>query len=237
MDEAGVHTAYREHEALRSGPLCGFFDGDIIEFARREVAATVGLDTGARFFLAGGAFKSLLTGVPPRDLDLWAPSERDRELLIDALCSRGARRSAPRPFADGFELTGRLIEIPHKVDPTTLPERLGHFDIGLSAVGVEHRPDGQWSAVIHPLAIESARRRQVLLLKPLVNWKYALTTLERMRRYGRELGFSVPPEEEAELWRVFESQPDKIRAEMIERYRRTGIGGFGVMEEVACQFP
>lgn len=50
---------------------------DVIEFARREVARTVGLGSGARFFLAGGAFKSLLTGRPPRDLDLWAPSVED----------------------------------------------------------------------------------------------------------------------------------------------------------------
>lgn len=236
-DDAGVSTAYRDHQTLRVAPLCALEACDVIEFARREIAATVGLDTGARFFLAGGAFKSLLTGLPPQDLDLWAPSERDRELLIDALRTRGARPASPRPFADAFELAGRLIEIPHKVEPATLSERLGHFDIGLSSVGVEHRPEGHWSAVIHPLAIESTHRRQVLLLKPLVNWKYALATLERMRRYARELGFSVPPEEEAEVWRVFEAQPDGVRSGMVERYRRCAAGGFGVMRELECRFP
>jgi broad specificity phosphatase PhoE len=236
-DGKGVHAAYRDREALRAEPLCSFADGDVIEFARREVAATVGLDTEARVFLAGGAFKSLLTGRPPRDLDLWAPSERDRCLLIEALRARGAQPAGPQPFADAFELAGRMIEISHKIEPTTLPERLAHFDIGLSAVGVEHRPDGQWSAMVHPLAIESARRREVRLLKPLVNWKYTLTTLERMRRYARELGFSVPSEEEADIWRVFEAQTDEFREGMIDRYRRTASGGFGLVEEVACRFP
>lgn len=233
----GIHVAYRDGKTVRTGPLCSFNESDVVEFARREVAATVGLGTKARFFLAGGAFKSLLTGHPARDLDLWVPSERDRGLLIDALQARGARPAVRQPFADVFELAGRVIEIPHKVEPAKLDERLSQFDIGLSAVGVEHRSDGEWSALIHPLAIESIRRREIRLIIPLVNWKYALATLERMRRYARELGFSVPEEEEAEIWRVFEAQPLELRLGMVDRYRRSASGGFGVTEEVARFIP
>jgi broad specificity phosphatase PhoE len=233
----GVHAAYRDEAAIRPAPLCSLAEDDVAEFARREIAATVGLDSGAHFFLAGGAFKSLLTGRPPRDLDLWAPSERDRNLLLAALRDRGARPAGARPFADAFELAGRVVEVPHKTEPDTLSERLARFDIGLSAVGVEHRPNGEWSVMVHPLALDSIRRREVRLLKPLVNWKYVLTTLERMRRYAEELSFSVPAEEEAEVWRVFEAQDAELRAGLIERYRRTGSGGFGIMEEVACRFP
>lgn len=234
--ERGVHCAYRDSEAVEPWPLCGLTDTDVIEFARREIAKTVGFDTGARFFLAGGAFKSLLTGCPPRDLNLWVPSEHDRTLLVDALRSRGARSVGTRVFVDAFEAGGRVLEISHATNPETLAERLAFFDIGLSAVGVEHCPDGDWSAMVHPLALESIRRREVLLLKPLVNWKYVLSTLERIRRYALELDFSVPHEEEAEIWRVFEAQDAKLRFELIERYRRTGLGGFGVMEEVASRF-
>ena len=43
-----------------------------------------------------------------------------------------------------------------------------------------------------------------------MNGKFALSTLERMRRYADELGYTVPAEEEAEVWRVFESQPEDI---------------------------
>lgn len=235
--EGGVHAAYRDEEAVHPGSLCGLAEADVVEFARREIAATVGLDSGARFFLAGGAFKSLLTGRPPRDLDLWAASDHDRALLIEALRDRGARVAAPGPFADVFELAGRVVEVPRKTAPGTLSERLARFDIGLSAVGVEHEPDGKWSALVHPLALESVRRREVRLLRPLVNWKYALTTLERMRRYGVELGFSVPREMEDQVWRVFEAQDAEMRGGMIERYRNTGAGGFGVMEELAGRFP
>ena len=110
-------------------------------------------------------------------------------------------------------------------------ERAGHAATAVTG------PDGRWQARIHPLAIESLRRREVLLLKPLVNWKYALATLERMRRYADELGWAIPPDEEAEVWRTFEAQSPETRAGMVDRYRRTGHGGFGVSEEVACRFP
>lgn len=235
--DEGVVSAYRGDEALHSGPLTGFGEFDVVEFARREIAATVGLDSDARFFLAGGAFKSLLTGRPPRDLDIWAPSERDRTKLVAALQSRGARPVGARPFSDVFEIAGRIVDVPHKTAPNTLAERLARFDIGLSAVGVEHRPNDEWSTIVHPIALESLRRREVRLLTPLVNWRFGLTTLERMRRYAAELSFSVPEEDETDVWRMFEAQAPAQRAEMIEQYRQTGTGGFGILEEVACRFP
>ena len=45
----------------------------------------------ARFFFAGGAFKSLLTSRPPKDLDLWAPSAEDRAALVAAVSSTAAQ--------------------------------------------------------------------------------------------------------------------------------------------------
>lgn len=234
----GVQAAYRaEDRCCNVKPLCSLREFDVLEMARREIASTVGLDSGARFFLAGGAFKSLLTGQAPRDLDIWTPSMRDRDLVIRALLERGAQRLEERPFADAFKVAERTVEVPHKVEPTTLKERLERFDIGLSAVGVEHRADGSWAVLVHPLAEESVRRQEVLLLKPLVNWKYALVTLERMRRYAAELGFIVPPQEEEEIWQAFEHQSSEMRAGMLERFHRTAQGSFGIAEEVACRFP
>lgn len=152
-DGLATHVAYREHKGVRpSGLLCSFAENDVVEFVRREIAMTVGLDCPARFFLAGGAFKNLLTGRPPRDLDLWTSSTKDRNTLITALENRGARRLAGSPFADAYEIADRVVEVPHKVEPATLEERLGYFDLALSAVGVEHHSGDRWSARIHPLA-------------------------------------------------------------------------------------
>ena len=235
-DKQETQVAYRGHRGVWPGvQLCSLEPNDVIEFARREIAMTVGLDCTARFFLAGGAFKTLLTGKPSRDLDFWAPSAKDREVLITTLRERGAVSLPNRPFADVFEIFGRVIEVPYKVEPTFLKERLAHFDIALSAVGVEHCPGDQWSAVVHPLAHASVKMKQVLLLKPLINWKYALATLERMKRYAEELGYSIPTAEEEEIWRVFEAQDLEMREGMIQRYRRTTTGSFNVDKEAECR--
>lgn len=234
----GVHTRYRENKAKRDpGLLCSLSESDVIEFARREIAATVGLDSGVRYFLAGGAFKTLLSGRPPRDLDLWAPSQSDRDALLRVLAERGAKPLPRGRYNQAFELAGRVIEVPDKVEPSTLDERLERFDIGLSAVGVEHGADGSWRACIHPLAVESVRRREVLLLKPLVNWKHCLMTLERMRRYANELGYAIPPDEEDEVWNVFAAQSADIQAGMRDRFAGSTKGMFGVGGDLARRFP
>ena len=236
-DEDGLHSAYRDFEAVRNDqdPLCPLEETVVSEFARREVAATVGFDSGARFFLAGGAFKTLLTGQPPRDIDFWAPSVQDRNALIKALDLKGARPLPAPPFADAFEIRDRVVEVPHEIGPTTLDARLGCSDIAISAIGVEHRPKEQWDARIHPLAHLSLQRREVLLLKPLINWKYALTTLERMYRYAEELNFEIPPEEVGHIWRIYDEQAPEERERMIERYRRTGEGSYNIAEEAVCR--
>lgn len=229
----GVECAYREHRGTANRyPLCDYTSQDVIEFAKREIAGVLGQNCPARFFLAGGAFKSLLTGRSPRDLDLWAASERDREILVATLMKRGAYRMNDRPFTDAFEIGERIIELSHKVIPGTLEGRLARFDIALSAVGIEHHSGGgQWSVIIHRLAQTSVKRKEVLLLKPLVNWKFALATLERMRRYSAELDFTIPPEEESEIWRVFDEQPPEMQVVMLDRFAQTGFGGFNVANE------
>lgn len=217
-DKQRLRTAYQERFVEdESADLCGLNETDVLEFARREIAMTVGFDSNARFFLAGGAFKTLLTGKPPRDLDIWPASVADRDKLIAALIHRGAQRLPERPFASAFEISGRIVEVPHNSEPASLKKRLGRFDIALSAVGVEHNPDGHWVTRIHPLAPFSVEQKQVLLLKPLVNWKHALTTLVRARRYASELGFVLPPDEETEIWRVFAAQSADMRSGMLER--------------------
>lgn len=231
-EHGALVAAYRDVQRRRdAAPLCHLGERDVVELARREIVQTVGPDCRARFFLAGGAFKTLLTGRPPRDLDLWAPSGRDRELLVETLLARGARRLPENQFNEGFEIGGRIVEVPRKAEPETLAARLARFDIALSAIGVEHRPRDEWSAMIHPLARTSVARGEILLLEPLVNWKYALATLERMRRYAAELGYVVPAEQEAAVWQVFDSQPPEMQQGMLDRYERAAQGSHGVLEE------
>lgn len=231
-----VHIAYRGWHATRMAPLVGFTEDDVLGFARREVAATVGLDCPARFFLAGGAFKTLLTGKPPRDLDLWAPSTQDRAILEATLRRRGAQPLPEQPYTQGFRLGERVIELPLNTEPDTLEERLLRFDLGLCAVGAEHLPGDRWRAVVHPLAQTSIERRAVLLLDELKNWRHSLISLERLRRYAAELGYAVPACEEARIWSIFERQPRDMQAAMVERFELSSRHDQGIAEEIRSRF-
>ena len=231
-DDEDLLTCYRDTWCGRLDmPLRSLDRHDVIEFARREVGAVLGLDLDARFFLAGGAFKTLLTGRPPRDLDLWAPSERDRQAIVERLLARGAQPLAPRPYSDTYEIAGRTVEVPRRTDAGTLEAQLARFDLALSAVGAEHTPGDAWRAVIDPRAWDSAAERRVFVLEPLANPRHALSSIARMRRYAEELGFSVDPAGEAALWRVFDAADATEREVMLERFSRAAVQGYGVLDE------
>ena len=203
----------------------------LVAFARARLTPLLGNVPEGRFFLAGGAFKSLLHGRAPRDLDLWPATDADRSRLSAQLERRGAVRQGDNPpFQTTYTLRGQVIELAYDTSAATLEERLGRFDLALSAVGVEHR-DGIWRAAIHPAARVAVRRREVLLLKPLVNWRYALATLERLRRYAVELGYALPPGEEAAVWEVYGAHPRDERLAMIARYLRICPGDARILRE------
>jgi hypothetical protein len=233
-DDAGVvHAAYRDWHTTHEAPIVGLTEADAIALARREIAATVGLDCSARFFLAGGAFKSLLTGRAPRDLDLWAASDADRAVLRSALLARNAEPLAEQPYTEAFRVGERLVELSMKTAPATLDERLGRFDIGLSAVGVEHRAGDRWRASIHARAVESVQARQVLLLDELPNWRHSLATLVRMKHYAAELGFQVPTSESERIWSIFREQTPTKQQGMIERFRASSRFDSAVLKEAS----
>lgn len=227
-----IHVSYRDRKGACRPPLVSLTEGDVIALARREVAATLGLDCSARFFLAGGAFKTLISGKPPHDLDIWAPSPEDRATIEARLMARGAERLPEQKYTQGFRINGRVVELPLHTEPGSLEDRLNRFDIALSAVGVEHTPQDQWRAFIHPRAQLSVERQQILLLEELLNWRHSLTSLERMRRYARELNFEIPPSEEDRIWAIYDSQPPSIRQGMIERFQASARQDQGVAEEV-----
>lgn len=207
----------------------------LVDFAQACLGPVLGEAPEGWFFLAGGAFKSLLHGGRPRDLDVWPATQADRTTLRERLEDRGARLQQDNPpFQTTYTLAGQVIELPYDTSPASLEERLARFDLALSAVGVEHR-HGTWRAVVHPLALESIRRREVLLLKPLSNWKYALATLERMRRYAAELGYALPDSETRAVWSVFDAQHREEQEAMLERYLRVAGGDPRVLEEARCR--
>jgi hypothetical protein len=228
-----IVSAYRDTcRSTRAFPLCNLDDIDVIEFARREITQVLGSDCDARFFLAGGAFKTLLTGMPPRDLDVWAASKQDRDILLKALLQRGAIQLNSTAFSERFQLGNRTVELSFKTETKSLDALVDFFDIGLSAIGVEFEHGIACHALIHPLAKTSVLQKKILLIKPLQNWKYAITTLERMHRYKEELAFSIPSEEVDVIWGVFDAKDSAMQQGMIDRYKRSSLLNSGLIAEV-----
>ncbi|RKG84663.1 hypothetical protein D7V88_21435 [Corallococcus terminator] len=204
-------------------------------FAQEVLGPVLNVPFPGRLFLAGGAFKSLIHGRPPHDLDLWPATPLDREALCVHLRARGAcPRDDNPPFQTSFQLAGHRVEVAYDCTPKSLEERLSRFDLGLSAVGVEYAA-GRWRGFVHPLARESLQSREVLLLRPLANWKYLLATLERMRRYGEELGYSVPAPEEQCLWDLFDAQPRASQEALMARHARVARDGGTVLAEARAR--
>lgn len=183
-----------------------------------------------RVFLVGGAYKTLIHGRAPRDLDLFCADSASRDEILAALRTRGARplRDNP-PYQTMLSLGEHVVEVSYDTTQPTLQARLACSDLALSAIGCE-RSSMEDRAIVHPLAAASLARRQILLLKPLVNWKYALYTLERMHRYAQELAFTLPPEEEACIWQTFTAQAPSERQAMIRRYERVSAGVTAIRE-------
>ncbi len=235
MEAGAVQIAYQGRRGSTPAPLVSLRAPDLIAFARREIAATIGLDCPARFFLAGGAFKTLLHGRAPADLDLFCPSPEDRAAVEARLTERGALRLPPQPYTQAFELNGRRVELPLHTAPATLEARLARFDLSLSAVGVEHLPCDAWRPLIHPEALESVATRRLWLLDGDRSWAHSLSSLERLRRYAKELDYGVREGEEERIWAHYEAQAPAVQAEMAARFFATTRGEHGVAEALRAR--
>lgn len=196
------------------------------------IGEALGRDFDGEVFLAGGAFRTLLTGEAPRDLDLWAPDDANRAGLIAWLARRGAtvERDHP-PFQTAFRCGRHRVDVPYAVGTPRLADRLARFDLGLSAVGVRWQDGRVTEAVIDPCAVRSVEARAVLLLRPLRNASYLLNTVERARRYARELGFALPDSEEKFLWETYASMPRDRREKVLANFTWAG----GTDEQIAAR--
>jgi len=231
-DDDGLHILFKDyHFDNLPVPLDTLTEKDVIDFIQRKMVWALGTDCPARFFVAGGVFKEILTGNEAVDIDIWCPSEDDMKMLVRHLLLRGAEELDKRDYTIAFNLDGNIIELKNKFTYPTLESVLSRFDIGLSAIGAEYDGKGGWKAKLHPLVNESLTKKQILLLKPLVNWKFGLSTLERMRRYAKEFGFESPEKEEEEVWKRFNKQPENIQKEMLRLFQQTSRGDMGVEAE------
>lgn len=202
----------------------------VLEFGRNMLVGVLGDGYPGTAMLAGGAFKSLIHGRPPRDLDIWAPDETERGKLVAHLLSRGAAPLPDRRYSSAFSLANLEIEIPKKCDRVGLDVHLSRVDIGIAAVALQV-VDGRFTAAVHPLAVESEQRRMVLFVKPLANWRHCLGCLARAHRYAVELDWQLPQSEVQFIWDIFDKQDPETQAGMLERGSATALPDALVLAE------
>ena len=202
----------------------------LIAFATQKLTTVLGSDI-PQCFLAGGAYKTLIHGRPPRDLDIWPETIQARQQLLSLLGERGDPLP-PAPGAERFLLPSGLVEVPFQIE--TMEKRLARFDLGLSCIAVVFR-EGRPHSFFHPLAQESIARQEILLIG-LARSDLALATLVRARRYANDLNYSVPKGVEELLWKThLEKSRDTRREQILQLQFHYGTDTWGVTEEAESQ--
>ena len=198
--------------------------------------------TGTSFSLAGGCFKSLVTGKLPMDFDIWPHSNASREQLQKMLDEdpraqfiRDTRFNKQYtvniPAEDPEATSSSSGSLPMPIErlyveivvysKPTLQEVLNRFDMAISAAGVAFT-DGMAtdsSVIIHRNFVTSFFVKKPLLIEPMPNVPFLLATAERVVRYCRELGFPYPTEQMDTIQGVFDQQSVETRKSMIKAWQ------------------
>ncbi len=192
----------------------------VAAFGRRWLDRLFGEAPDLTVAFAGGAFRQLVDGRPPRDIDLWFPGPEQLHAACALLQRRGAsiERDNP-PYQIRFLVEGTPVELVYNVHPGNLDELFSSFDLGPSMMGVWRR-GGVDLVQVHPLATRSIEERCVLVNRGFSNGKYALICLERLERYAEELGFAVSEADRRWLWSIFDGATPDEQARMVERFHR-----------------
>jgi hypothetical protein len=197
-------------------------EDEVLDFGRGWLERLFGVESRLPVAFAGGAFRSLVSDLPPRDIDLWFPSAEalgDARAALEA-CGARLERDNP-PYQVRYLVEGTPVELVYNVHPPDLDALLGTFDLGPCMMGVARRA-GAWSARVHPLAARSFAEGRVLVHREIGNWKYALTSLERLERYAEELSMAVDDADRRWLWALFDGAVPDEQARMVARYLRAG---------------
>lgn len=177
-----------------------------------------------QYCLAGGAFKTLLTGKFPNDVDIWPSSNEEREKILQTLLKRGAIPLQQNHYCETFQYHNLKIEIAFK-NKTNLQQVVKNFDIPLACVGFQWNPQtNNGNTFLHPTALEDIQKKQIQLFLPPPNPSYILSSLERIQRYQKELNklqFTILPQTEQNAWQYFEKQSPQMQQKMLDRYLRT----------------
>ena len=178
------------------------------------------------FFIAGGAFKPLLSeNVEVRDIDLWVRDRKARERLREELLGLGATVVRDfEPYCIALELNDFPLEVTYQNAYDEFSSRvLEHFDISMSSIGVSCKEGRVREAFITPEAEWSLSERKLLLCKAwlaemLEKHGFILGSIQRLHSFSEQLGWPIAEGEIERLWDAYESFPLDARCENLRRF-------------------
>lgn len=166
--------------------------------------------------MAGGCYKSLLHGKEPNDLDLWPASSQDRVLLLDSLQSQGGVVVEDGQFNTVLKnsVYPFRLEVTKKC-PRSVKESVADFDILLACVAAEYSNGVVRDVYIHPGIADCISCRQVRAVSRLGPMQYSLRSIERLDRYGKELGYSVCDQSRRQVWDIYTASSAEERKDLL----------------------
>jgi hypothetical protein len=197
-------------------PLQPLARRSVADFARQELNLILPNKFGGRFFLAGGAFKSLIHGESPHDLDLWPASESDRILLLAALEEQGCTKVEDGPFNSKLvhNRSRRKVEVTIKCF-STMMSCISQFDLNLSCIACEYNGGEVVDTYVTQGAIDDVLLSEITVVTELFRHEYNLQTIGRIDRYAGELGFSVADSARVEMWQIYQDATVTERTKLL----------------------
>lgn len=193
--------------------------GRVRGFAKEHLTKLLPNGFQGRFFLAGGCFKSLIHGKAPNDLDLWPASLNDRRLLLESLICQG---SVVIEEHGQFHTVLKNPALPFRIEvtrkcPPSKEECVADFDIELACVAAEYSNGTVVEDVyIHAGIAECIECQEIRAVSRLLAMTFSLRTLERLDRYGTELGFHVCDKSRNRVWDSYTAASEERRTELLD---------------------
>ena len=204
--------------------MLGLMDRDSVnnhrnveQFAMDLIRKILPESYNSHFCVAGGCFKSLIHQKEPNDIDLWPASESDRVLLIQEIVNHGGYIEDDGEFNTCIQREGSpKIEVTKKCPPS-IDACLSHFDLVLSCIGVEFDSGAPVDSHVHYQVQKDIERKVVNVVDRIEPHKYNLLTLNRLKYYSEELGFTIPARTIDHLWRhAYSSASISERNDLLE---------------------
>ena len=186
-------------------------------FATTQVQRLLPNGFGGKFFLAGGCYKSLIHGKAPNDLDLWPASLEDRVSLIESLVSQGSVVVTDGPFNTVLKnsVYPIRVEVTRKCPPSA-KESVADFDIQLACVSAEYSNRTIRDVYIHPGIPDCIKFQKVVAVSRLTPMRYTLLSLQRLERYGKELGYRVCEQSIRQVWDIYTAASKEERKDLLK---------------------